>query len=157
MSSISVELNTPLAQALNEVIQPKLIEVGWSTGGGGGDNDSALAEYVILMLVNGKTQDQIASELANDLLGLGPDDTEAVDFSRWLFEQVEVLNARLNGTEASAGAQMEQQQQNQEQQQQQQQQQAIPSFSETNNGDAVAGDGSKQDTEMGDSSFGGGM
>ncbi|EER23896.1 hypothetical protein D8B26_002054 [Coccidioides posadasii str. Silveira] len=92
--AISVELNTPLAQALNEVIQPKLVEVGWSTGGG---DDSALAEYVILMLVNGKTQEQIASELANDLLGLGPDDTEAVDFSRWLFEQVELLNKRLNG------------------------------------------------------------
>ncbi|KMU83543.1 hypothetical protein CIHG_01326 [Coccidioides immitis H538.4] len=92
--AISVELNTPLAQALNEVIQPKLVEVGWSTGGG---DDSALAEYVILMLVNGKTQEQIASELANDLLGLGPDDMEAVDFSRWLFEQVELLNKRLNG------------------------------------------------------------
>src|SRR5262245_43170819 len=92
--AVSIELNTPLADALNEVVQPKLVEVGWSTDGG---DDSALAEYVILMLVNGKTQDQIAAELSNDLLSLGPDDTEAVDFSRWLFEQVDVLNKRLNG------------------------------------------------------------
>ncbi|KAI5303060.1 hypothetical protein KEM56_000069 [Ascosphaera pollenicola] len=92
--AVTVEPDTPLAQALSEVVQPKLVEVGWSTGGG---DDSALAEYVILMLVNGKTQEQIASELSNDLLGLGPDDTEAVDFAKWLFEQVEVLNRKLNG------------------------------------------------------------
>ncbi|KAI1956785.1 hypothetical protein LOZ58_006097 [Ophidiomyces ophidiicola] len=136
--SISVELNTPLAEALNEVIQPKLVEVGWSTGGG---DDSALAEYVILMLVNGKTQEQIASELANDLLGLGPDDTEAVDFSRWLFEQVEVTHKRLNGEPAEP--------------EQPPAVQAIPSFSdETNGTDVMAADASmKMDTEMGDPQY----
>ncbi|KAI5284809.1 hypothetical protein KEM54_001056 [Ascosphaera aggregata] len=92
--TVTVESGTPLAQALGEVVQPKLVEVGWSTGGG---DDSALAEYVILMLVNGKTQEQIASELSNDLLGLGPDDTEAVDFAKWLFEQVQTLNRKING------------------------------------------------------------
>ena len=64
----------------------------------GGADDSALSEYIILMLVNGKTQDQIASELSNDLLNLGPDDSGAIDFSRWLFEQVEVLNTQINET-----------------------------------------------------------
>ena len=87
--AVSVTLNTPLAEALSNVVQPKLVEVGWSTGG---LDDSALAEYIILMLVNGKTQDQISAELSNDLLNLGPDDSGAVDFSRWLFEQVEVLS-----------------------------------------------------------------
>ncbi|KAI5281544.1 hypothetical protein KEM52_003890 [Ascosphaera acerosa] len=86
--SAPVQPDTPLAQALTEAVQPKLVEVGWSTGGG---DEAALAEYVVLMLVNGKTQEQIAAELANDLLGLGPDDTEAVEFARWLFEQVDVL------------------------------------------------------------------
>lgn len=114
---VSVALNTPLADALNEVVQPKLVELGWSTGGG---DDSALAEYVILMLVNGKTQDQISAELANDLLSLGPEDTEAAEFSKWLFEQVETLDARLNGASKEAP--------------QEQPPQAIPSFSDEANG-----------------------
>lgn len=91
-------VGTPLAEALQEVVQPKLVEVGWSTGG----DDSALSEYIILMLVNGKTQEQIASELSNDLLGLGPEDSGATDFSRWLFNQVVVLDRQLNGAQEAA-------------------------------------------------------
>ncbi len=83
-----------LAAALNAAIQPKLVEVGWSTGGA---DDSALAEYIILMLANGKTQDQIASELSGDLLNLGPDDPGAKDFSKWLFEQVDILSRQAQG------------------------------------------------------------
>lgn len=136
--AVSVELNTPLAEALNNVVQPKLVEVGWSTGGG---DDSALAEYVILMLVNGKTQDQIATELANDLLSLGPDDTEAVDFSKWLFEQVEALNQQINGAPAEA--------------QQEQPSQAIPSYSEDNtHGIPEENEQGKEDAEMGDGASG---
>lgn len=92
--SIEVATGTPLADALQNAVQPKLAEVGWSTGA---VDDSALAEYIILMLVNGKTQDQIASELSNDLLGLGPEDPSANDFARWLFETVNTLNAQING------------------------------------------------------------
>lgn len=91
---VEVSLNTPLAEALTVAIQPKLVEVGWGTGGA---DDSALAEYIILMLVNGKTQDQIAAELSGDLLGLGPDDPSTRDFSSWLFERIEVLNVQING------------------------------------------------------------
>ena len=92
--SVEVVLDSPLAQALNSAIQPKLVEVGWSTGGA---DDSALSEYIILMLVNGKTQDQIAAELSGDLLNLGPDDPGARDFSQWLFQQVDVLNSQQSG------------------------------------------------------------
>ncbi|KAI0852603.1 hypothetical protein F5Y00DRAFT_227114 [Daldinia vernicosa] len=92
--SIEVSMNTPLADALNMAIQPKLVEVGWASGGA---DDSALSEYIILMLVNGKTQDQIAAELAGDLLSLGPDDPGARDFAKWLFDQIESLNSQLNG------------------------------------------------------------
>ncbi|KAL4895424.1 hypothetical protein BDV59DRAFT_173887 [Aspergillus ambiguus] len=95
----SVTANTPLADALGTVIPPKLVEMGWSSDGG---DDSALTEYVVLMLVNGKTQEQIASELSNDLLGLGEGDTQALDFSRWLFEQVELLNQQINGSAATS-------------------------------------------------------
>lgn len=90
----TVALGTPLAEALSSVVQPKLVEMGWSSDVG---EDSALTEYVILMLVNGKTQDQIAEELSNELLNLGEGDTQALDFSRWLFEQVEILNNNANG------------------------------------------------------------
>lgn len=141
--AVQVTLNTPLAEALNNVVQPKLVEVGWSMGGA---DDSALSEYIILMLVNGKTQDQIASELSNDLLNLGPDDSGALDFSRWLFEQVEVLNAQINGDSATrAGAPT-----------MQTEGQAIPSLNEqtdskgSRRGSRQSGSVGDEDAEMGD-------
>ncbi|KFA76353.1 hypothetical protein S40288_07125 [Stachybotrys chartarum IBT 40288] len=97
--AVEISLNTPLAEALNAAIQPKLVEVGWGTGGA---DDSALAEYIVLMLVNGKTQEEISSELAGDFLTLPPDDPTVRDFSGWLFEQIEYLNAQLNGAPAPA-------------------------------------------------------
>lgn len=96
--AVEVTLNTPLADALYDVVQPKLSEMGWSTGG---LDDSALGEYIILMLVNGKSQDQIAAELSNDLLNLPPENSGAMDFSRWLFGQVDILNSQLNGSATS--------------------------------------------------------
>lgn len=98
--SVEVVLDSPLAQALNSAIQPKLVEVGWSTGD---TDDSALSEYIILMLANGKTQDQISSELSGELLNLGENDPGARDFAQWLFHQVETLNAQHNGS-GDAGA-----------------------------------------------------
>ncbi|KAI7972374.1 hypothetical protein EIK77_008837 [Talaromyces pinophilus] len=97
----TVAPETPLAEALANVVQPKLVEMGWSSDSG---EDSALTEYVILMLINGKTQEQIAEELSNDLLNLGEGDTQAIDFSRWLFEQVEVLNNKINGVASVSDA-----------------------------------------------------
>lgn len=131
----AVTVGTPLAEALGNVIQPKLVEMGWSSEGG---DDSALTEYVILMLVNGKSQEQIAGELSNDLLGLGEGDTQALDFSRWLFDQVEILNQQVNGggplpsNQSASG-------------------QAIPSFSDMDTSSPATGNDGAQDTEMGDS------
>lgn len=129
----AVSLGTPLAEALSNVVQPKLVEMGWSADGG---EDSALTEYVILMLVNGKTQEQIAEELSNDLLNLGEGDTQAHDFSRWLFEQVETLNKQING----GGAPSEQPPSAQ----------AIPSFNdqETSAPQAPGAGPAVQDSEM---------
>lgn len=131
----AVAIGTPLAEALSNVIQPKLVEVGWTSEGG---EDSALTEYVILMLVNGKSQEQIASELSNDLLGLGEGDTQALDFARWLFEQVDTLNNQINGTGqvpvSSAAAAPPQ---------------SIPSV-DTGTAASVGGGDGAQDTEMGD-------
>ncbi|KAG8532644.1 uncharacterized protein KY384_002521 [Bacidia gigantensis] len=92
--AVEVALNTPLADALGNAVQSKLMETGWAAGG---LDDSALGEYIILMLVNGKTQDQIAEELSTDLLSLPLEDTGPAEFSRWLFEQVGVLDDELNG------------------------------------------------------------
>lgn len=95
--SVEISLDTPLANALSAAIQPKLMEVGWASG----SDDSALSEYIILMLVNGKTQEQIAAELSGELLNLPPDDPGALDFARWLFEQIGILNGQLNETQAA--------------------------------------------------------
>lgn len=96
--SVDVVVGTPLAEALQGVVLPKLIEVGWSSG----MQDDTLSEYIILMLANGKHEDQIASELSNDLLDLGPNDQGAVDFAKWLFEQVEVLGAQFQPVPAAS-------------------------------------------------------
>ncbi|KAI6785846.1 Nuclear polyadenylated RNA-binding protein-like protein [Emericellopsis cladophorae] len=95
---VEVALNTPLADALTAAVQPKLMEVGWA----GDSNDSALAEYIILMLVNGKDQNQIAAELSGELLNLPPEDPTSHDFARWLFEQLAQLNAQINGQPEAA-------------------------------------------------------
>jgi hypothetical protein len=136
--TVEVALGTPLADALNNVVQPKLVEMEWSTGG---LDDSALAEYVILMLVNGKTQEQISEELSNDLLNLEEGNTAAIDFSRWLFEQVEILNNQLNVAPPNAT-------------------QSIPSFSDqeahrmSRRGSRQSGNSGDQDAEMADSGGG---
>ncbi|KAG6017173.1 hypothetical protein E4U43_002179 [Claviceps pusilla] len=93
---VEVALNTPLAEALSTAIQPKLVEVGW----GSNADESTLAEYIILMLANGKTQDQISADLSTDLLGLPANDPSVHSFSRWLFEQIDLLNSQLNGNQS---------------------------------------------------------
>ncbi|KAJ6127265.1 hypothetical protein N7523_002877 [Penicillium sp. IBT 18751x] len=89
----TITQDSPLAAAIAETIQPKLVEMGWSDAG----QESALIEYIVLMLVNGKSQEQLATELSNDFLGLDEGDTQALEFSRWLFGQVEILNQQING------------------------------------------------------------
>lgn len=95
---VEVGAGTPLAEALQNAVQSKLVEAGWSTGG----MDEGLSEYILLMIVNGKTQEEIARELSTDLLDVGPDDPAPAEFARWLFEQAEALN---DGGQPDQGAQ----------------------------------------------------
>lgn len=88
---IEVIQGSPLATALQAAVQPKLAEFGWATG-----DDSTLCEYVILMLVNGKDEQQVASELATDLLDL-PDSSETQEFAHWLFGELERLDRQQQG------------------------------------------------------------
>jgi hypothetical protein len=97
----TITQDSPLAAAVANIIQPKLVEMGWSSDDG---QESALIEYIVLMLVNGKTQEQLATELSNDFLGLDEGDTQALEFSRWLFGQVEILNQQINGTSSGPAA-----------------------------------------------------
>ncbi|CAN8099466.1 unnamed protein product [Discula destructiva] len=99
--TVAIELNTPLADALNAAIQPKLHEYGWATGGA---DDAALSEYIILMLVNNKTQQEVGQELSTDLLGLDPNDPGLRDFCDWLFATVNSLGAQFAPLNAQNGA-----------------------------------------------------
>ncbi|KAK0383267.1 hypothetical protein NLU13_9180 [Sarocladium strictum] len=92
--SIEVPAGSPLAEALASAILPKLVEAGWGTGG---DEDGALAEYIVLMVSSGKTQEQIAHELSSELLSLSSDDPAVLAFSQWLFETLPQLNSQVNG------------------------------------------------------------
>ncbi|KAJ9642210.1 uncharacterized protein PV06_03223 [Exophiala oligosperma] len=88
MSSIALE--TPLAEALSSAVHSKIVDEGWTQ-----EDDTSLAEYIVLMLANGKTQDQIASELAGELL---QDAKGTTEFAQWLFDQVNALSNGASGS-----------------------------------------------------------
>lgn len=108
--AVDLQAGSPLADSLQQVLQPKLVEMGWSSDG---LDDSALAEYIVLMIASGKSQDQIGTELANDLLGLGSEDTSTQEFARWLFEQVQILSGQGASTSDAMVADGSNQQQQQ--------------------------------------------
>jgi nuclear polyadenylated RNA-binding protein NAB2 len=91
-------------------VHTKLLEVGW-----GSEDDTSLAEFIVLMLVNGKTEDQIASELASDIL---PEGEGTQEFAHWLFDQVRLLQSGGSATTADG----------------QGGQQSIPSFQDSDDG-----------------------
>jgi len=90
-------IGTPLADALNVAIQNKIADLGWASGS---SEVSAMSEYFILLLNNGKTQDEIVSEISGDLLGLGPEDQTAPAFAQWLIEQANGLSSQLAASNA---------------------------------------------------------
>jgi hypothetical protein len=94
MSEFSTE--SPLAAQLQQVVQPKLAEFGWTTGG----EDTTLFDYILLMLANDKNETQVAQELSSDLLDLGPENTETQQFAQWLFATIDELKRQLGGGDA---------------------------------------------------------
>ena len=84
MASITEE--SPLAEQLKSAVQAKAIEYSWTQD----EDDMSLAEYIVLMVANGKNQEQIAAELSGDLL---QDATGIDEFTQWLTDYV----ARLTG------------------------------------------------------------
>lgn len=91
--TVQVVLNTPLADALTGAIHNKLMEAGLAQT----TDAAALAEYIILMLVNGKSQDEIVLELCTELLSLPTNDPAAVEFVAWMFQEAESLNGQQQG------------------------------------------------------------
>jgi hypothetical protein len=79
-----VEAGSALAQAIQTAVHTKVVEQGWAAE----ENDTTLSEYVVTMLVEGKDQPAVRAELGGDLLGLGEDDPQVVEFASWLFEQL---------------------------------------------------------------------
>jgi hypothetical protein len=90
--AVDFSSGSPLAMQLQQVVQAKLADFGWTTGG----DDTTLFEYIMLMLANGKNETVVAQELSNDLLDLGPENTETHQFAQWLFETIEQLKRADN-------------------------------------------------------------
>jgi nuclear polyadenylated RNA-binding protein NAB2 len=90
-------IGTPLADALNVAIQSKISDLGWASGS---SEVAAMSEYFILLLNDGKTQQEIVSEISGDLLGLGPEDQTAPAFAQWLIEQANGLSSQLAASSA---------------------------------------------------------
>lgn len=98
---LEVAPNTPVADALQGLMVPKLTEIGLAT-----DSDAAgIAELIILMLANQNSEDQIAREIAVDFCSLPADDPTVGAFSKWLFEQMGALEAQMNGGQPAGGQQ----------------------------------------------------
>lgn len=93
--SIQVPAGSDLAAAIGRQIQRKLEALEWTAAG---DDSSPLSEYITLLLVNGKTQDEIASEISGENLEIAGKEA-AEEFSRWLFETLQRL---ANGEDVDA-------------------------------------------------------
>ncbi|KAF9213111.1 hypothetical protein BGZ59_005887 [Podila verticillata] len=83
-----IQLGTPMEKELSDLVLAKLTDFGWP------DNDT-LANFIVVMVANDKTKEEITSELNDILPG------QASEFSEWLFERLaaatspEVLQAQV--------------------------------------------------------------
>ena len=92
MTSIAEE--SPLAEQLKNAVQAKAIEYSWTQD----EDDTSLAEYIVLMVANGKNQEQIAAELSGELL----QDAEGTEeFAQWLTNYVAKLTGAASNDETA--------------------------------------------------------
>ncbi|KAK5705791.1 oxygen-dependent protoporphyrinogen oxidase [Elasticomyces elasticus] len=96
MAPFALEAGTPLATAIQSAAQAKLIENGWAPE----ESDTTLSEYVTMMLVNGKDEQGVRSELGGELLGVGEEDEMVAAFVGWLFGEARRLQGGAGGDEA---------------------------------------------------------
>ncbi|KAK3643850.1 oxygen-dependent protoporphyrinogen oxidase [Elasticomyces elasticus] len=93
MAPFALEAGSPLATAIQSAAQAKLIENGWAPE----ESDTTLSEYVTMMLVNGKDEQGVRSELGGELLGVGEEDEMVAAFVGWLFGEAQRLSAAGSG------------------------------------------------------------
>ncbi|KAK5705364.1 oxygen-dependent protoporphyrinogen oxidase [Elasticomyces elasticus] len=93
MDPFALEAGSPLATAIQSAAQAKLIENGWAPE----ESDTTLSEYVTMMLVNGKDEQGVRSELGGELLGVGEEDEMVAAFVGWLFGEAQRLSAAASG------------------------------------------------------------
>lgn len=97
--SVEVSPESAVGKSLQEIVRPKLVELGWSSG----LQDDTLSEYIILLLANGQTAEQLAKEISTDLLDADAKPEEISAFTQWLFDQVTLLNERRLGNAPPTG------------------------------------------------------
>lgn len=100
MADTAVASSGAAAQTLQNAVQAKLIENEWAAE----ENDTTLSEYVTTMLVSGKDAQAVQAELGGELLGIGEDDPTVVEFTQWLFSQVQSLAGQQQQQDGSAAA-----------------------------------------------------
>ena len=76
--------DTPAATRLRTSVHERLVAEGWTQ-----DDDSSFAEYVVLMLLNGKKEEEVIAELQGELLENAPG---IPAFVQWLFQQYNQIN-----------------------------------------------------------------
>ncbi|CEH11693.1 Nuclear polyadenylated RNA binding protein [Ceraceosorus bombacis] len=77
--SLTIEANTPAAQALQTSIQSHLASRGWAD-----KDDEVMAEYVVVMLSNSKSVDQVTAEM-EEIIG---NDFDPRSFGKWLEQEM---------------------------------------------------------------------
>ena len=92
MASLEMILQSRFAETLLQSIEKRIAELGWKSGD---YPDSALAEYFALIIKNGKSEESLAGELADDLLNDPPSLPEAMSFVVWLFAEVKDVETQL--------------------------------------------------------------
>lgn len=86
--AFGLTIGTERANVLQTAIQDELANRGWGT-----EPDVTMAEYITIMLINGKSEEQINNELM-DLIG--PDYDES--FGKWLFVEAGKGSSEANPT-----------------------------------------------------------
>lgn len=91
--------DSPEGSALKAIILPKLIALGWSSG----MQDETLAEYILLLLQNGISKEQLTSDLSTDMVETDDQNSpeKCAEFTDWLFDQVANVRAGLDVGQAA--------------------------------------------------------
>ncbi|ORY75042.1 hypothetical protein BCR35DRAFT_306468 [Leucosporidium creatinivorum] len=89
--------SSPQGQALQNAIQDKLVSLGWTTEATE-DDPPVMAEYILVMLGNRKTAEQINDELSSVTTDYDP------SFVTWLFQELERHYPSTNPSTTTAPA-----------------------------------------------------